>query len=89
MDYEAEIKDLKAALLETQWAVAALAVCIAQTLAACDPKSRTILSSTLRDWLGRLEYRARPEAMNIALMFGRALIDPAFPLSSTPPDDVG
>jgi hypothetical protein len=85
MDYEQEIRDLKAALLETKWAVAGLGVCIAQTLATCDPKSRIILSSILRNWMGTMEHRQRSDGMEIALMFGRALVDPAFPFSSTPP----
>jgi hypothetical protein len=58
MDYEEEIRDLKAALLETKWAVASLGVCIAQTLAACDPKSHTILSS----YFARLDGQARTSA---------------------------
>jgi hypothetical protein len=87
VDYEAEIKDIKAALLETQIGVVGLSVCVAQTLVACDPRSHAMLSNTLRRWLGTLEKRARPEAKEIAVIFGRVFVDPAFPLSSTPPDE--
>ena len=37
MDYEAEIRDLKAALIETMLGVVGLATCIAQTLDTCAP----------------------------------------------------
>lgn len=86
MDYEAEINALKASLLETKTAVAGLGVCIAQTLVACDPKSKAILTNNLRDWLGHSQLRGQTHAQEIALIFGRAFVDPAFPLSYIPPD---
>lgn len=87
MDQEAEIRDLKAALAEIKFGAAGLAVCIAQTLAASDPTFQKRLASTLRDWFGRLESRQQPDAREIALMFGRAFADQAFPLSSEPPKE--
>ena len=50
MAHGAEIRDLKAALLETKWAVATLAVCIAQTLAESDPKLGERLTRTFAEW---------------------------------------
>jgi len=82
MDYDAEIRDLKAALIETKLGVAGLATCIAQTLATCDPSSQPILATNLRTWSGTLAQRQRPEAKEIALLFGRAFVDPAWPMSS-------
>jgi hypothetical protein len=85
MDQDAEIRDLKAALSETKWAVASLAVCIAQTLAEHDPSLQKSLTRTFEQWHRELGSRARPEAKEIAAMFGRAFVDPAFPMSSIPP----
>lgn len=87
MDHEAEIKALKAALSEHKLAVVGLATCLAQTLAASDPRFRSSLTTTLRNWAGQLEHRGQWEALEIALMFGQAFVDPAFPMSSEPPKD--
>jgi hypothetical protein len=87
MDYEREIRDLKAALLGTKIAVAGLALCIARTLETCDPKSRALLTSQLRDWYGQIELRGMTDAQEIALIFGQNFVDQAFPLSSDHPKD--
>jgi hypothetical protein len=87
MDYETEIRDLKAALLETKMAVAGLGVCIAQTLERYDPKLRPILTSNLRDWLGQARFREQTHVQEVVLMLGHAFVDPAFPLSSIPPNE--
>jgi hypothetical protein len=87
MDYEREIRDLKAALLETKTAVAGLGLCIAQTLVACYPKSKAILTNNLRNWLGQSEFRGQTHSQEIALIFGRAFVEPSFPMSYEPPDN--
>lgn len=88
MDHEREIRDLKASLEETKFAVAALAVAVAEAVADSDPTFQKRLTSKLRNLVGSVSNRQMADAQDIVLMFGRAFVDPAFPLSSTPPDDL-
>jgi hypothetical protein len=85
MTVEEEIRDLKASLLETRIGAVSLLVCVVQSLAEVDPTLRERVASNLRQWHGRAANRARPEARQMAEMFGQALVDPAFPMSSDPP----
>jgi hypothetical protein len=87
MDYEQEIRSLKASLFEHKLAMVGLAVCIAQTLDASDPKFRSSLTTTLRAWLGRLQFRQQKDAEEVALMFGQAFVEPSFPMSPIPPNE--
>jgi hypothetical protein len=87
MDHDVEIRDLKASLLETKLALVGLVTCIARTLAESDPKLAERLTRTFEEWHRGLSSRPRSDAREIAVMFGRAFVDPAFPLSPTPPED--
>ena len=87
MDQDAEIRDLKASLLETKLAVAGLVTCIAQTLAESDPKLGARLTRNFEEWHRGLASRPRSDAKEIAVMFGRAFVDHAFPMSSIPPKE--
>ena len=88
MDYEQEIRGLKASLQETKFAVAQLAVFLADVAAHSTPTFRERLSSNVQSLWGSVSNRQMEDARDIVLMFGRAFVDPAFPLSSDPPDDL-
>ncbi len=87
MDYEQEIRDLKVSLEETRFAMVKLAVFLAEVASHSTPTFRERLSSNLQSLLGSVANRQTEDARNIVLLFGRALVDPAFPLSSDPPDN--
>jgi hypothetical protein len=88
MDHEQEILDLKISLEETKFALVKLAVFLAEVASHSTPTFRQRLASNLQNLLGSVSNRQTEDARNIVLMFGRALVDPAFPLSSDPPDDL-
>jgi hypothetical protein len=87
MDYEAEIKELRAALLESMLGAAALVTCVVQSLGEADPSLQARFASNLRRWHGRASNRARQEAKVMAEMVGQTIIDPAFPMSSKLPKE--
>ena len=77
-----EINDIRAALVETRFGVAGLVTCIAQTLAESDPKMGERSTKNFQEWYRHLGSRPRTEAKEIGVLFGRAVVDPAFPFSS-------
>ncbi len=68
-EFKTEADQLKAG-------VAALAVCIAQTLRVSDPNFPVQLESRLADWEEKLADRGEPHASELLYMIRRALRDP-------------
>jgi hypothetical protein len=82
MNYETEINELKAALLESMLGAAGLVTCVVQSLGEVDPRMQERVSMHLRQWHRNTLNRPRKEAKILAEMVGRAIDDPAFPTSS-------
>jgi hypothetical protein len=88
MEHESEIRELKLSLEETKFALVQMAVFLAEVASHSTPTFRERLASNLQSLLGSVSNRQTEDARNIVLMFGRQLVDPAFPLSSDLPDDL-
>lgn len=69
-------KGFKSEIDQTKAGVAAIAVCIAQTLAESDPTIPERLKPRLDHWYHELSDRGEPHGAELMYMFRRALSDP-------------
>ena len=69
-------RGFKSAVDQTKSGVAAIALCIVQTLAESDPTFRERIEPRLADWYRRLSERGEPHGAELVWMVARALRDP-------------
>jgi hypothetical protein len=74
-DTDAELRKI---IAETKRGAAAIAVCIARTLAESDPTLPRRLSVKAHEMYEQLCERGEAHAGEMMFVFGRALLDPSF-----------